>query len=152
MRAQVYTGNPLDSEKPPVFSGIWAEYAPGTNLIWLLFILKNLLKYVKRQGCGSLQTNQSRQPLKTCSDRMNVHQALLTHDKPSNQESTTSKYKDQTLSNLLASWEQKLDDRLNKILELLDLENGRDDMCCAADLVAYAIDQHWLSERDFFLS
>jgi serine/threonine-protein kinase haspin len=83
---------------------------------------------------------------------MNVHQALLTHDKPSNQESTTSKYKDQTLSNLLASWEQKLDDRLNKILELLDLENGRDDMCCAADLVAYAIDQHWLSERDFFLS
>lgn len=52
----------------------------------------------------------------------------------------------------IASFQQKLTDRLHKVLELLDLEHGREDMCCAADLVAYAIDQHWLDEKDFFLS
>jgi serine/threonine-protein kinase haspin len=49
-------------------------------------------------------------------------------------------------------FKQKLFDRLNKVLELLDLESGHEDMCCAADLVAYAIDSKWLSEEDFFLS
>ena len=57
-------------------------------------------------------------------------------------------------SNDLHIWvtqlEQTLEDRLKAVLKLLDLENGHEDMCCAADLVAYAMDSQWLVEDDFF--
>ncbi|GMG11066.1 unnamed protein product [Aspergillus oryzae var. brunneus] len=43
-----------------------------------------------------------------------------------------------------------LEDRLRAVLDLLHLEHGHEDMCCAADLVAYAIDSQWLDEKDFF--
>lgn len=43
-----------------------------------------------------------------------------------------------------------LEDRMVSVRELLDLEHGSEDMCCAADLVAFAIDEGWLEERDFF--
>lgn len=69
----------------------------------------------------------------------------------------SSKLKPKTSSSdgiggMLMSFQKTIDDRLNKVLQVLDLEHGREDMCCAADLVAYAIDQAWLDERDFFLS
>jgi serine/threonine-protein kinase haspin len=59
---------------------------------------------------------------------------------------------DNNLGEALTKVQAALTDRLNKVLEILDLEHGRDDMCCAADLVAYAIDQQWLDESDFFLA
>jgi serine/threonine-protein kinase haspin len=39
---------------------------------------------------------------------------------------------------------------METVLNLLDLEHGHEDMCCAADLVAYAMDSQWLVEQDFF--
>lgn len=50
----------------------------------------------------------------------------------------------------IAQLKQTLEDRLNAVLDLLDLEHGHEDMCCAADLVAYAMDSQWLAEQDFF--
>ncbi|KAJ6171416.1 hypothetical protein N7470_000483 [Penicillium chermesinum] len=50
----------------------------------------------------------------------------------------------------VAGLRQTLEDRLKAVLELLDLEHGHEDMCCAADLVAYAMDSQWLAEEDFF--
>jgi serine/threonine-protein kinase haspin len=43
-----------------------------------------------------------------------------------------------------------LEERLKAVLGLLDFETGHEDMCCAADLVAYAMDSQWLGEEDFF--
>lgn len=54
------------------------------------------------------------------------------------------------MSMQIAQLKQMLEDRLNAVLDLLDLEHGHEDMCCAADLVAYAMDSQWLAEQDFF--
>lgn len=54
------------------------------------------------------------------------------------------------LSTQVSHLKQTLEERLKSVLELLDLEHGHEDMCCAADLVAYAMDSQWLAEQDFF--
>ena len=152
MRAQLYTGFPLTEEKPPSIPGIWADYAPKTNLIWLLFILKMLVKQMeqKEYTCHQLiPQNQTRQPLQSCPEKANIQpKQSISQTKPS--ESPISTVEDD-LSEVLTRLQTTLVDRLDKISQILDLEHGRDDMCCAADLVAYAIDQGWLGESDFFL-
>lgn len=50
----------------------------------------------------------------------------------------------------VAQLKKTLENRLKTVLDLLDLEDGHEDMCCAADLIAYAIDSQWLEEKDFF--
>jgi serine/threonine-protein kinase haspin len=153
MRAQLYTGIPLTEEKPPSIPGIWAEYAPKTNLIWLLFILKMLAKQIEQKDYAlhySPPQNQARQPLQSCPDKANIQQQSNgSHTKTSEPPISTA---GNNLGEALTKLQSTLTNRLNKILEILDLEHGRDDMCCAADLVAYAIDQQWLDESDFFLA
>ncbi|KAJ5584208.1 uncharacterized protein N7459_004008 [Penicillium hispanicum] len=156
MRATLYTGIPLETEKTPDIPGIWAEYAPRTNLVWLLFILKNLLKNRKpepqaiqpapqpqRRALAPCSPNRSmeRQPAKGKSLNTKDHDAAgaLMKQKQSND-----------LHTRVAHLKQTLEDRLKAVLGLLDLENGHEDMCCAADLVAYAMDSQWLAEQDFF--
>lgn len=71
----------------------------------------------------------------------------------SNQDTTVALLKERhskDLSMQVVQLKQTLEDRLNSVLELLDLEHGHEDMCCAADLVAYAMDSQWLAEQDFF--
>lgn len=43
MRAQIYKGEALDPDQAPNCPKRWAEYHPKTNLIWLGFLLENLL-------------------------------------------------------------------------------------------------------------
>jgi serine/threonine-protein kinase haspin len=148
MRGQLYTGNPLAQEKERNIQGIWAEYAPRTNLIWLLFILKNLMKHVEQKDynlhpISNAPQNQSRQPLQSRPEKANKGVSPSPADE---------KKKNTNINGTLMTFQTKLSDRLNQILAILDLERGRDDMCCAADLVAYAIDQRWLDEGDFFLA
>lgn len=169
MRGQVYTGNPLTLEKERNIQGIWAEYAPRTNLIWLLFILKNLMKHVEHKDytTNNIPPNQPRQPLQSRPEKANKRQAPISTDDYSstclkasgilNSDETPHKHhhknnnKNSNISQALMAFQTKLRGRLEQIVEILDLEHGRDDMCCAADLVAYAIDQRWLDESDFFL-
>lgn len=152
MRAQLYTGFPLTEEKLPTIPGIWAEYAPKTNLIWLLFILKMLVKQIERRDYtlpSNIPQNQTRQPLQSNPDHANIQPINNCQTKTSASPiGMTENKRTEALTKLQTS----LVDRLDKILEILDLEHGRDDMCCAADLVAYAIDQEWLDESDFFLA
>lgn len=153
MRAQLYTGLPLTEEKPPAIPGIWADYAPKTNLIWLLFILKMLVKQIEQKDYtlhNNTPQNQTRQPLQSCPDKANIQQPI-TNPQTKTSEPPVSMTQD-NISEALTKLQTTLTDRLNKTLEILDLEHGRDDMCCAADLVAYAIDQQWLDEGDFFLA
>lgn len=142
MRATLYTGQPLDDTKPPDVPGIWGEYAPRTNLVWLLFLLKNLLKNHKTENPAP-----QRQPLAPRSSNKEVKQTSKSQKKGDSP--LSSQAVSQVQSNV-SHWQKTLQDRLNSVLGLLDLDRGHDDMCCAADLVAYAIDSQWLGEQDFF--
>ncbi|KAJ5653144.1 hypothetical protein N7490_000147 [Penicillium lividum] len=153
MRATLYTGNPTETEKTPDIPGIWADYAPRTNLVWLLFILKNLLKNRKPEVPPPAAQPQ-RKALAPCSPNRTMERQQVT--------GKTTKHKDQSvtggmkerqtkdLQTCIAQLKQTLEDRLKDVLNLLDLEHGHEDMCCAADLVAYAMDSQWLAEQDFF--
>ncbi|CRG83141.1 Putative serine/threonine-protein kinase haspin homolog [Talaromyces islandicus] len=147
MRSQLYNGNSQVSEKPPNIPGIWAEYAPKTNLIWLLFILKNMMKNIQLED---FTKQGSKKPLQPCKRKANQQIDSSTSRDCSKPKSKTAS--SGAIGGMLMSFQKTINDRLNKILQVLDLEHGREDMCCAADLVAYAIDQGWLDGRDFFLA
>lgn len=153
MRNTLYTGNPVEAEKAPDIPGIWAEYAPRTNLVWLLFILKSLLKNRKPETTQS-PNPALRRPLAACSpNRVMDRQSVKCKPIRNNQATTVALLKERhskDLSMQVARLKQTLEDRLTSVLELLDLERGHEDMCCAADLVAYAMDSQWLTEQDFF--
>lgn len=153
MRNTLYTGNPVETEKAPDIPGIWAEYAPRTNLVWLLFILKNLLKNRKPEVMQP-PTPAQRRPLAPCSpNRTMERQSAKGKPVKNNQDTAVAMLKERhskDLSMQVAHLKQTLEDRLRSVLELLDLEHGHEDMCCAADLVAYAMDSQWLAEQDFF--
>lgn len=149
MRAQLYTGNPANTEKSPDIPGIWSEYAPGTNLVWLRFLLKNLLKNRKPEPT---KPKTQRQPLAPCSPNK---QSVVVDTKQKKDKDGKHKHLGKKIHTAEAElqatqWKKVLEDRLDGVLELLDLEHGHEDMCCAADLVAYAIDSRWLDEKDFF--
>ncbi|KAL4988623.1 hypothetical protein BDW68DRAFT_89911 [Aspergillus falconensis] len=149
MRAQLYKGNPIDTEKTPDIPGIWAEYAPRTNLIWLRFLLKMLLKNRKSEAPEPLSLNQ-RQPLAPCSPNKEIKKATKSNKKKHDAISEIQLSSD--VHARIAQLKRTLEERLVAVLELLDLEHGHDDMCCSADLVAFAIDAQWLDERDFFFA
>jgi serine/threonine-protein kinase haspin len=142
MRAEVYTGNPTVTEKTLDIDGIWGEYAPRTNLIWLLFLLKNLLKNRKAPSC-------QRKPLAACSSNQNVAKKRGRPKKGAEKELVKQTGSGEVHSHVI-QLKKALEERLKTVLDLLDLDNGHEDMCCAADLVAYAIDTRWLDEEDFF--
>ncbi|KAK1144244.1 hypothetical protein N8T08_005657 [Aspergillus melleus] len=139
MRAQLYTGQPLDANKPADIPGIWGEYAPRTNLVWLLFLLKSLLKNHKTEAPPQRQPLAPRSPNKEVQPKSNMQKKT----------NLSTQAATQVQSNV-SQWQKILHGRLTSVLELLDLGHGHEDMCCAADLVAYAIDSQWLGEQDFF--
>ncbi|PKY06439.1 hypothetical protein P168DRAFT_249192 [Aspergillus campestris IBT 28561] len=145
MRATLYTGNPSEAEKPADVPGIWADYAPRTNLVWLLFLLKSLLKNKKPEP-NSLKP--ARQALAPCTPNKTIKQAGKSGKKDSKSRPGVLAVGSQ--DKVVSKLEDMLGKRLDAVLELLDLQNGHEDMCCAADLVAYAMDSQWLDERDFF--
>ncbi|KAJ5293160.1 uncharacterized protein N7443_009113 [Penicillium atrosanguineum] len=153
MRATVYTGNPAEAEKIPDIKGIWAEYAPRTNLVWLLFILKNLLKNKKSEAPQPVVPAQ-RKALAPCSPNRKMTEggsvkskSIKEHDAAG---SLVKERQAKDFSARVSKLKQTLEDRLYSVLELLDIEHGHEDMCCAADLVAYAMDSQWLAQQDFF--
>ncbi|CAI7619882.1 unnamed protein product [Penicillium glandicola] len=148
MRATLYTGCPIETEKVADIPGIWAEYSPRTNLVWLLFLLQSLFKNRKPEA---LPAQPQRRALAPCSPNKMTLKPDTSKGKEQNM--TGSLVKERQTKDMQASisrLKQTLDDRLKAVLELLDLEHGHEDMCCAADLVAYAMDSQWLSEQDFF--
>lgn len=153
MRATLYTGDPAETEKTPDIPGIWAEYAPRTNLVWLLFILKNLLKNRKPEVLQSAGPAQ-RQALAPCSPNRKLEGGSAKgKPKAKDREAAGALVKERQTKDLsmrVSKLKQTLEDRLKSVLELLDIEHGHEDMCCAADLVAYAMDSQWLAEQDFF--
>lgn len=155
MRATLYTGHPGETEKTPNIPGIWAEYAPRTNLVWLLFILKTLLKH-RRPEAPQQPVQAQRRALVPCSPNRKMTDGQSVKGKPSivnDRDAAGALVKEKQskdLSMRVTQLKQTLEDRLKSVLEILDLEHGHEDMCCAADLVAYAMDSQWLAEQDFF--
>lgn len=154
MRATLYTGIPTETEKTPDVPGIWAEYVPRTNLVWLLFLLKNLLKNRKSEPAQPIAQPQ-RTALAPCSPNrammspQSKGRALKTKD-INGQGDLVRERQRKDIHARVSKLKQTLEDRLKSVLDLLDLEHGHEDMCCAADLVAYAMDSQWLAEQDFF--
>lgn len=156
MRATLYNGNPLETDKSPNIPGIWAEYAPRTNLVWLLFLLKTLLKNRKPDISQEVLLPQ-RKALAPCSPNKSTgvklaakNQAAKAKDNNKLAENLVKDRQTKDLQARVTRLKQTLESRLTSVLELLDLEHGHEDMCCAADLVAYAMDSQWLDEKDFF--
>ncbi|KAL4759217.1 uncharacterized protein BDW70DRAFT_169610 [Aspergillus foveolatus] len=149
MRAQLYKGNPVDTEKTPDIPGIWAEYAPRTNLIWLRFLLKMLLKNRKHETPEPPSQNQ-RQPLAPCLPNKKIKKGAKSDNKK--QDTISGLQLGSVAHSQIVQLKRILEERLLAVLELLDLEHGHEDMCCSADLVAFAIDAQWLDERDFFFA
>ncbi|KAJ5478651.1 hypothetical protein N7530_004160 [Penicillium desertorum] len=148
MRATLYTGCPTETEKVADIPGIWAEYSPRTNLVWLLFLLQSLFKNRKPEPSP---TQPRRKALASCSPNKMTRKPETAKGK--DQDIAESLVKERQMKDVqtgISRLKQTLDDRLKAVLELLDLEHGHEDMCCAADLVAYAMDSQWLGEQDFF--
>ncbi|KAJ5549834.1 hypothetical protein N7535_002223 [Penicillium sp. DV-2018c] len=150
MRAALYTGNPLETENQPNIPGIWAEYAPRTNLVWLLFMLQTLLKNRKPEASTSTAQPQ-RKALAARSPNAKIAKAEMGKGKEENQPGSLIRERQtMDLQAGISQLKTTLEDRLKAVLELLDLEHGHEDMCCAGDLVAYAMDSQWLTEQDFY--
>ncbi|KAJ5513071.1 hypothetical protein N7463_002623 [Penicillium fimorum] len=148
MRATLYTGCPTETEKVADIPGIWAEYSPRTNLVWLLFLLQSLFKNCKSEASPA---QPQRKALASCSP--NKMTPKLEAGKGKDHNAIGSLVKERQTKDVQAGisrLRQTLEGRLKAVLELLDLEHGHEDMCCAADLVAYAMDSQWLGEQDFF--
>ncbi|KAJ5772900.1 hypothetical protein N7457_007796 [Penicillium paradoxum] len=148
MRATLYTGIPTATEKVPDIPGIWAEYSPRTNLVWLLFLLQSLFKNRKPEPSAA---QPQRRALAPCSPNMK----MTSSETPKGKERTmngsvVSERQTKDIQAGISRLQQTLENRLKDVLKLLDLEHGHEDMCCAADLVAYAMDSQWLGEEDFF--
>nr|XP_001402071.2 hypothetical protein ANI_1_2016184 [Aspergillus niger CBS 513.88] len=153
MRAEVYHGEPLRTEKSPDIPGIWAEYAPRTNLVWLVFLLKSLLKNRKSEPAATAPATPARQPLAPCSPNRGLKKQVARSPLEKIKQQQQLEHKPRVTAatqEYISQLKKTLEDRLQGVLELLDLESGHEDMCCAADLVAYAIDTQWLDEKDFF--
>lgn len=150
MRATLYTGCPTETEKVADIPGIWAEYSPRTNLVWLLFLLQSLFKNRKSEPSPT-QPQPQRKALASCSPNKITRKPETAKGKDQNMaESLVKERQTKDVQAGISRLKQTLDDRLKAVLELLDLEHGHEDMCCAADLVAYAMDSQWLGEQDFF--
>ncbi|MBZ6376659.1 MAG: hypothetical protein LBE67_17225 [Kocuria palustris] len=148
MRATLYTGCPTETEKVADIPGIWAEYSPRTNLVWLLFLLQSLFKNRKPEPSP---TQPQRKALASCSPNKMTRKPEMAKGKDQNiAESLVKERQTKDVPTGISQLKQTLDHRLKAVLELLDLEHGHEDMCCAADLVAYAMDSQWLGEQDFF--
>lgn len=146
MRAELYKGNPADTTKTPDVPGIWAEYAPRTNLVWLRFLLKMLLRH-KKTEIPEPVVHTPRQPLAPCSPNKAIKKA----PKSSKKESVASDIRiNPEVGLAISQLKRDLEARLHAVLELLDFEHGDEAMCCSADLIAFAIDAKWLDETDFF--
>jgi serine/threonine-protein kinase haspin len=88
----------------------------------------------------------TRQPLAPCTPNRDIRKAVKSGKKRETVQVIPSA---EEAYDKVSQLKQTLEDRLNAILELLDLEHGHKDMCCTADLVAFALDAQWLDERDF---
>ncbi|KAK2755020.1 hypothetical protein FQN54_006548 [Arachnomyces sp. PD_36] len=139
MRAQLYKGDPLDPDQSPTIPGQWELYSPRTNLIWLLFLLKTLLKNRKPENSH----HAVRQPL---TDRT-ANKIVENQESGKRKDPSVKECKVQAPA--VADLQNKLLDRLHVVRNLLNLEGMEESMCCAGDLVAFAIDSQWLEENDF---
>ena len=139
MRSHIYQNNFLDEARTPKVSRQWQSYNPGTNLIWLSFVLTMLLRRFRqrdtptpRQPLGERDANSQIAPKGTSKD----------DKKPTSFSPPTPCVTENEL-------EQELLERLETVLGFLDTDDDENDLGCAGDLVATAIGLQWLTEADF---
>ena len=121
----------------------WSTYNPGTNLIWLSFVLETLLKRYKAPD-----TPRPRAPLgERDPNRQIIGQKSKSQDLKTAWSRSPTSTSDSSL--LDSELEDELRERLEAVLGFLDIEKAENELACAGDLVATAIGLEWLSESDF---
>ncbi|EGD96467.1 haspin protein kinase [Trichophyton tonsurans CBS 112818] len=132
MRSEVFDDNDPETEQ-------WKNYRPRTNLIWLSFILATL---VNKCRTGKLLPTH-RQPLRQRSANSNLVPRKSSAKYKVTQDHRTEEPK------LRDEIQHVLFERLETVLDLLELEDECETLSCAGDLVAIAIGSQWLEESDF---
>ncbi|EFR03268.1 haspin protein kinase [Nannizzia gypsea CBS 118893] len=132
MRSEVFDDSDPNTEQ-------WKEYRPRTNLIWLSFILATLVNKCHTEKLLPAH----RQPLGQRSANSNI-----VPKKPSSKHKATQNNGSEDLK-LGDEIQQSLFERLETVLDLLELEDEYENLSCAGDLVAIAIGSQWLEESDF---
>ena len=117
----------------------WKNYRPRTNLIWLSFILATLVNRCRTEKLLPID----RQPLGQRSVNSN-----LGPRKPSAKYKVAQDYRTEG-QKLRDEIQHVLFERLETVLDLLELEDEYETLSCAGDLVAIAIGSQWLEESDF---
>ncbi|EGD90173.1 HASPIN protein kinase [Trichophyton rubrum D6] len=117
----------------------WKNYRPRTNLIWLSFILATLVNRCRTEKLLPID----RQPLGQRSVNSN-----LVPRKPSAKYKVAQDYRTEG-QKLRDEIQHVLFERLETVLDLLELEDEYETLSCAGDLVAIAIGSQWLEESDF---
>lgn len=147
MRSYINKKNEVDDGKrTSKESRQWKSYNPATNLIWLSFVLATLLKrYKSRNNSPPRPPLGERDPNhQVITPKSGKYQASKTVWTPSSTSSTPD-------SSLLDDdeLEDELLERLEAVLDFLDVEKEENEFSCAGDLVATAIGLEWLGESDF---
>lgn len=138
MRSHIYQNNLLDEARPPKVRGQWQSYNPGTNLIWLSFVLEMLLRRYKLREAPRLPLGERDANSQPVSRGPKTPHDLK--ESPSTLPPSSALHED---------LEHELIERLETILGFLDIEDEENELGCAGDLVATAIGLQWLSETDF---
>src|SRR5436190_3002716 len=139
MRSQVYNNHPLHPNQPPDIPGQWKCYNPRTNLTWLLFLLTILLRNRKavviaaevRKPLGPRSINHCQKTEKlaqsesSCRNPKGIKTGKigLSMNTPEKERASILKL------------ERELSERLQLVLQLLDLKEGDENLTCAGDLV-----------------
>jgi serine/threonine-protein kinase haspin len=141
MRSHIYQNNFLDEERPPKVPRQWESYNPGTNLIWLSFVLRVLLMRYK---------SSSKSPSRRALGERDANRQMVDRTPKASGHSKTEQcdvlgtQKSDLASQIL---DAELLERLEAVVEFFDTENV--EFTCAGDLVATAIGLQWLDESDF---
>ncbi|DAA79552.1 TPA_exp: Uncharacterized protein A8136_0325 [Trichophyton benhamiae CBS 112371] len=132
MRSEVFNDSDPDTEQ-------WKNYRPRTNLIWLSFILATLVNKCRTEKLLPIH----RQPLGQRSANSNLVPRKSSAKNKVAEDNRTEEPK------LRDEIQHVLFERLETVLDLLELEDEYETLSCAGDLVAIAIGSQWLEESDF---
>lgn len=157
MRSQVYHQNPLNLQRDTIIPEKWKDYNPKTNVIWLRFILKMLLrKYNPEQLCKTIQRelyipkqSANNSALMERSVNQQIKKNNRDVEEKSGKESTMAMTPDTEAVSNVTTWNDGLLGRLEIVEEMLEFDRDDEKINSAGDLVTFAIGYGWLDERDF---
>ncbi|KAI5290866.1 hypothetical protein KEM54_000219 [Ascosphaera aggregata] len=167
MKYQVYLDDPTNGNTGPVVPEKWAESHCGTNVVWLRFLNKMLLRKcgeidykILLGGTSSNSTSSGDAPRKVLAERSANTQPTNNRASKTGKKMrafTGTQTADLTVEDtsndarsVIQTWQEGLIGRLEVMDSMLDFDSeGYSDFRSAGDIVAFAIGAGWLDEGDY---